>query len=96
MAPEGGYLSAIDGEALGLAVVDLGGGRRVETDKIDPAVGLTDVISLGAQVTKGQPLATVHARDEASAEAAAQAVLAALTIGDAAPEAMPLIRSRVG
>lgn len=96
MAPEGGYLTAIDGEALGLAVVDLGGGRRVETDKIDPAVGLTDVISLGAQVTKGQPLATVHARDEASAEAAAQAVLAALTIGDAAPEAMPLIRSRVG
>ena len=96
MAPEGGYLTAIDGEALGLAVVDLGGGRRVETDKIDPAVGLTDVISLGAQVTKGQPLATVHARDEASAEAAAQAVLAALTIGEAAPEAMPLIRARVG
>lgn len=93
-AKTSGYISAIDGEALGLAVVGLGGGRRVETDRIDPAVGLTDVLGLGAKVTKGQPLCTVHARDEAMGEAAAQAVLAAITIGDK-PDLGPLVVDEV-
>ncbi len=64
VARESGHVTAFDGEALGLAVVAMGGGRRVETDKIDPAVGLTDVVRLGQKIEKGQPLATIHARDE--------------------------------
>jgi len=94
VAPEAGHVAAWNGEALGLAVVGLGGGRRVETDRIDPAVGLTDVAALGVRVERGQPIATIHARDADSAEGAAQAVLAALTIGDA-PTIGPLIRARV-
>lgn len=93
-AREGGHVAAMDGEALGLAVVAMGGGRRVETDRIDPAVGLTEVVGLGARVARGDPLAVIHARDEASAEAAAQAVLTAITLGDA-PEVPPLILERV-
>jgi thymidine phosphorylase len=95
MAREAGFIAAIDGEALGLAVVAMGGGRRIETDKIDPSVGLTDVLGLGMRVERGQPIATIHARDEDSAEAAARAVQAAVTIGPA-PEVKPLIRERIG
>ena len=94
MAREAGFVADIDGEALGLAVVAMGGGRRVETDKIDPSVGFSDVAARGAWVERGQPLATIHAHDEASAEAAAQAVLAAMTIGEA-PQARALIRERI-
>ena len=94
LAPEAGHISAIDGEALGLAVVDLGGGRKVETDRIKPAVGLSDVVGLGARVERGQPLATVHASDEEAAERAAQAVLSAMTIGDA-PKSADLILAEV-
>jgi len=94
MAREAGFVAAIDGEALGLAVVAMGGGRRVETDRIDPAVGFSDVVARGAWVERGQPLATIHAHDEASAEAAAQAVLAAVRIGEA-PQARALIRERI-
>ncbi len=93
-ARETGYIAAIDGEALGLAVVGLGGGRRVETDQIDPAVGLTDVVTLGQKITRGQPLGVIHAADEDSAEAAAHAVLAAVQIGDV-PEVPDLIRERI-
>ncbi|MFN2305380.1 MAG: thymidine phosphorylase [Paracoccaceae bacterium] len=89
-----GHVAAIDGEALGLAVVALGGGRRVETDRIDPAVGLSDVLALGQPVTRGQPLATIHARTEDAAEAAARAVLGAITIGDK-PALPPLIHQEV-
>ena len=94
MAPTNGYITAIDGEALGLAVVGLGGGRRVETDRINPAVGLTDVIRLGAKVGQNQPMCTVHAATEDAAQATAAAVLAAITIGEK-PDVQPLVRARI-
>jgi thymidine phosphorylase len=92
---EAGFAADFDGEALGLAVVRFGGGRTKETDPVDPAVGLTGVVRRGARVERGDPLAVVHARDEAVAQAAAQAVRAAIRIG-AAPEVGPLVRERVG
>ena len=94
MAPDDGYVAAIDGEALGFAVVALGGGRRVETDKIDSAVGLTEVLGLGEKVTRGQPLCVVHARTEDGAEAAAAAVLRAIKIGPK-PAVGPLVIEEV-
>tara|TARA_R110002049_G_scaffold29972_5_gene102143 strand:+ start:16100 stop:17404 length:1305 start_codon:yes stop_codon:yes gene_type:complete len=95
-APRAGYVTAIDGAALGLAVVDLGGGRVVEADQIDPAVGLSDVVRLGDAVQQGQSLAMVHAARPGAADLAAAAVQAAITIGDA-PEPVPaLILERVG
>jgi len=90
-----GIVSAFDGEALGLAVVHLGGGRLKETDPVDPAVGLTSVLGRGQRVRRGDPLAFVHARDEGSARAAVEAVRAAIRIGEA-PEIGPLVRERVG
>ncbi|WP_019956172.1 thymidine phosphorylase [Yoonia vestfoldensis] len=95
MAADSGHIAAIDGEALGLVVVGLGGGRRVETDRIDPSVGLTDMIGLGAPVTRGQPLCTLHATTEEAAGEAARAVRAAITIGDAAVPG-PLVLERIG
>ena len=93
-APETGYITAYDGEALGLAVVALGGGRQVETDTIDPAVGLSDLLPLGTRVTKGTPIARIHASRESAATVAEAAVLAATTFG-AAPAPQPLIFERL-
>ncbi len=93
-APTSGLLSGWDGQALGLAVVDLGGGRRVETDRIDPAVGITDVLPIGRGVEAGQVIATVHARNAADAQAAAQTVLDAVSLGGADPD-YPLLHDRI-
>ncbi|WP_296418714.1 thymidine phosphorylase [Pseudooctadecabacter sp.] len=90
-----GYVTAIDGEALGLAVVRMGGGRQVETDRINPAVGLSDVVELGRKVSRGDLIATIHAADEDSAEATARAVLDAITITDTAPDLPDLIHERI-
>ena len=81
-APRAGVIRAIDGEALGLAVVRMGGGRQVESDRIDPRVGLSDVVGLGTSVSRGDPIATIHAKDEDAAHVAAQAVLSGVEIGD--------------
>ena len=94
LAPQSGHIAAIDGEALGMVVVALGGGRRVETDRIDPSVGLSGVVALGDPVAKGQPLCTLHAASEDAAEFAARAVQQAITIGDA-PAIGPLVMERI-
>ena len=84
-ALEDGYVSAIKGEALGLAVVDLGGGRQRESDLIDPAVGVSEVVRLGAFVTKGQPLARIHAAREGQADRAALAIRGAIALSSNPP-----------
>jgi thymidine phosphorylase len=87
-----GTVTAIDVRALGLVVMELGGGRRRETDDIDHAVGLADVAGLGEDAGR---LATVHARDEQSAARAEDAVRAAFTTGDGAVTPPPLVE-RIG
>ena len=95
-APGPGYVAAIDGEALGLAVVALGGGRQVESDMIDPAVGLSRMVRLGDKVEKGLPLATIHAAREDAAQRAEAAVRRAITLAETPPDLPDLIRDRIG
>jgi thymidine phosphorylase len=80
---------------LGLAVVALGGGRRVAGATIDPAVGLTELAGIGDHVGPHCPLCHIHARDEAAAQAASAAVQRAYTIGEEAPERRPPIIDRI-
>ncbi len=90
LAPETGHIRAISTRDIGLAVVELGGGRKVASDKVNPAVGLTDPLDLGAAVSKGDPIALIHADDATSANAAQAQVLAAYEIG-AAPQEKPVL-----
>jgi thymidine phosphorylase len=94
-AATSGTVTAIDGEALGLTVVALGGGRQVESDVVNPAVGLSDVVSVGDRVTKGQPLARVHAARESQADKAEQALRAAITLTDGPATSPPLVLEHI-
>jgi thymidine phosphorylase len=93
---EAGNVQRVDVRAVGLAIIDLGGGRRREDDAIDHAVGLTEIAAPGERVGPGErPLAVVHARDEAAAGRAADALRAAFTLGDGAPPAGPAVLERL-
>ncbi|MEM6896860.1 MAG: thymidine phosphorylase [Pseudomonadota bacterium] len=94
-APQDGFIAAWDGTALGHAVVALGGGRRVETDRIDPSVGLSHVAPIGTNVEANAPLAFVHAASDAAADAALAAVLGAVTLHEDRPQAPDLIHERI-
>ena len=90
-----GIVSAIDVRAVGIAVVNLGGGRAREDDVVDHAVGLTEVAALGEHVDPGgRPLALVHARDEDSARRAGDSVRAAFALGDAPDVPDPVIEAQ--
>ncbi|NTH10697.1 thymidine phosphorylase [Rhizobium rhizogenes] len=95
LASSDGWLAACDARAIGMGVIDLGGGRRRPEDKIDHRVGFSDILPLGAKVSKGDRIATVHAADGASAEKAAADLAANYRIADAAPVLPPVIVSRV-
>ena len=86
-ATQPGFVTHIDTRALGLAVVALGGGRQRPGDAVNPSVGLSHVLALGARVDAGEPLARVHAADATTAQAAQHAVLRAFGLDRAAPRA---------
>jgi thymidine phosphorylase len=97
-APAGasGLVVEIDTRMLGLAVVELGGGRRHASHAIDHSVGLEGLLGLGAAVEPDTPLARIHAATPEALEAARRRIAAAYVIGDAPAEETPLILERVG
>lgn len=92
--PGRGRVAAIDTEALGHAVVALGGGRLYAGDRIDPRVGLADLLRIGEEAGEGRPLGFVHAATLPAAEAAVASVQSAYLLGEG-PASGPLIRSEV-
>jgi len=95
MAPSAGYLAACDARALGLTVVDMGGGRRQVSDGIDHCVGFDRVIPLGSVVEKGQPIARVHAASREQAQHAAAAMVLAYRIHEKEPVHSPVVIERI-
>jgi thymidine phosphorylase len=89
-----GFVERIDARSLGLIVVELGGGRRRVEDAIDSAVGLAGVRGVGDTVDRERPLAIVHARSTAAAEAAAKKLREAITVSAEpnAGSASPILR----
>jgi thymidine phosphorylase len=77
-----GVVSSMVTRNLGLAVIELGGGRRVASDSINHAVGLENLLGKGFQADSETPLCMVHAQTETDFEKAAAIVKAAYTIGE--------------
>ncbi|MBP6006138.1 MAG: thymidine phosphorylase [Rhodoferax sp.] len=94
-APRSGFVTRMATRDIGLAVVELGGGRRKATDTVDARVGFTQFVQVGQAVQACEPLAVVHAADQASAERAKQALLTFIDIGDAPVVPSPVLVSRI-
>ena len=84
-APRAGVVTRLAALPIGIASLELGGGRRTKEDAIDHSVGVVCSAKRGQTVEVGQVLADVHARDEDSAARAVEAVAQAYEIGDEAP-----------
>jgi thymidine phosphorylase len=79
VAPQAGTLTAYDVRQVGMAVVELGGGRSRPDAAIDPSVGLSQLPLVGTTFSRGDALVTVHAASEQAWEAAQQRLLGAMT-----------------
>ena len=91
IVPESGFISTMQTRDIGLAVVELGGGRTANGQAIDHTVGFDQILACGQQVTKGDVIARVHASDKEKAGVAAKQYLSALTLTEQAPEHTPVV-----
>jgi thymidine phosphorylase len=90
-----GFITRIDTRAIGLAVVQMGGGRRRAADAVDPSVGLDCLARPGQETRPGSPLAVVHAADDGAWQRAAATVRSAVTIGPEPPASAAAVLTRV-
>ena len=90
-----GYLAAMNTREVGMAVVQLGGGRKVASDTIDYGVGFTEICRLGDRVDPSQPIAMLHASTEASWNQAADMLRGALTVAEQAPQPHSLVYKKL-
>jgi thymidine phosphorylase len=94
-AERSGHVAGMDARQVGIAVVELGGGRRHADDAIDTSVGLSDFVDVGRHIHRSEPLCLVHAASEADADAAIALIRRAVRIEEEAPSGTPAILERV-
>ena len=95
LADEAGYLAACDTRGIGLAVIELGGGRSRPDDTVDHRVGFDRLLPLGTKVEKGMEIGRVHAASTDAAERAAMRLAALYRTTPEAPAAAPEILEAV-
>jgi pyrimidine-nucleoside phosphorylase len=93
-APDAGTVAAVDPRPLGHAVVEMGGGRRSLGAAIDHSVGFVVSARPGAKVARGEPIASVFARDAEGIAIGLAALRQAIRFGPMEPQ-LPLISHRV-
>ena len=95
-SPRSGYVNGLGALAVGQAALHLGAGRRGKDDPVDHAVGVVCVKKRGDAVEAGETLAAIHARDESTADEAANDVLAAYVLADAPPRRRSIVLDTIG
>ncbi|MBR6356263.1 MAG: thymidine phosphorylase [Alphaproteobacteria bacterium] len=82
---QSGYITAMNARAVGLSIIELGGGRSTPAQTLDLATGYTEFAQVGDYVDAQKPLALVHYQTEEQFERAARALLNAVTVGKTQP-----------
>ena len=94
VATHSGYVTAIDAEQLGQAVIAMRGGRQQLGDELDLSTGFEILVRLGDQIEAGQPLARLFAPDSV-AEVGRTKLLEAIQISEQPSAFGPLILERI-
>lgn len=94
-APRTGVVASVDPRTIGFGIIELGGGRRLVTDRVDHSVGFVLAVRPGDVVHEGEPLGTILARDGAGVETGRRTLREAIRIAEEAEYPLPLISHRV-
>lgn len=92
-AQQTGWVASMNGQAIGNAIIQLGGGRRQLGDKIDHRVGIEMLVEVGDQVQQGQPVVRVFGSTAQDRRLAVEHMRSAISIVDASVAPLTLIRT---
>jgi pyrimidine-nucleoside phosphorylase len=90
-ARSAGQVAGLGAIRVGTAALHLGAGRRTKEDDIDHSVGIVCLKKRGDEVSVGEPVAEIHARDDTSAAVAERAYLEALELSTEPAEERPIL-----
>lgn len=94
-AADSGYVCRINTDRIGMAIIEMGGGRKQIGDQIDHSVGLEFLVRIGDKIEEGQPIAKLYCDDKKVAEYAANLVSLAVGTLPSPAEAPKLIIDRI-
>jgi pyrimidine-nucleoside phosphorylase len=94
-ATRSGMVQKVAPRVIGRGIIALGGGRTTMEDAVDPSVGFRILVRPGQHAVRGQPIATIYARDDAGVQAGKACIAEAISIGDEDVVVPPLISHRV-
>ncbi len=95
LSDRAGYVVSMHTRDIGVALIDLGGGRRKTNDVLDLSVGFSEFCQVGTRIKEGDVLAVVHAQSEAAARTAQAVLHRAIRIDDEPPAPHPAILERI-
>jgi len=95
LARRSGYVTDCDAYALGMASIGLGAGRTRADQSVDASAGIEILAPRGARVTRGEPLAVIHARVKHLALAEAPRIEGAFRIAREKPRARRIVLERI-
>ncbi len=95
LAPEAGYLQAMNCQLVGEASGLLGAGRARLEDGIDPTAGLIFDHKLGAKLAKGDRICRLQSSSVQDFGPALAQLETAITMGDQAPKLSPIILDHI-
>ncbi len=91
LAPDAGWIAAMDTQGIGRSSVLLGAGRETEKSVLSLGAGIRFLKKTGDRVEKGEPAAMVYSDDCQALEEGAQRLVNSLTITKTEPEKPSLI-----
>jgi pyrimidine-nucleoside phosphorylase len=92
---QNGYLQEFKTASIGRLMVDMGGGRKTKDDIVDPLVGLRFHKKIGDNVSSGEPIVVIHARDRSQAEMVSRRLEELIQIGPEKSCPPGLIKKRI-
>ena len=93
---ETGYVAAMQTRSIGLALIELKGGRTCSDQPLDYTTGFSKFCHIGDKIDKDTPLCFVHAQSEDDYQHAAQNILQNITVCETCPPPSPEIIEKIG
>lgn len=94
-APREGFVSRIDAREIGLAVVEMGGGRQKKGEPIDHRVGVRLRAKVGMWRNLEHALCVIYAANRETADAAAARIQKAYEFSDSEVAPLPILLDRI-
>ncbi|MDB6168432.1 MAG: pyrimidine-nucleoside phosphorylase [Verrucomicrobia bacterium] len=96
VSPRAGFVQSVDAMSVALAALHLGAGRAKAEDRVDHAVGVSQLVKTGERIGPGAVLAMIHANGEAALAGARALLTGGIVVGEGAVALPPLVEEIIG